>query len=182
MRAFLSSCAFSFLSCGILYLGISSLSQAQTPQARPNPPQAVAVDNFWQASFNDGGHYMVRLANISSVSKHEYVSNGTARVVEVTIGSSANVTARFYYYEPAAAKVNLNAAQIAANRLKDLAQNSASKVVNPVQVTKDYPTSTHAHTVEYALQSEEELNTMYQSLVLAVRGNDGAVWQEAARE
>ena len=77
-------------------------------------------------------------------------------MTEVTVATASSVEARFYYLEPisanASAPVGGSAmAQVAVlqQRVQDLATTHGP--VEPVweKVIKNYPTTTHAHTVEY---------------------------------
>jgi hypothetical protein len=76
----------------------------------------------------------------------------------------------------------LNAAQIAMDRAKDLAQQAAARVSDnaaKLSVVKNYPTSTHAHTVEFVLQDEATLSSLYTSLMAAINTGRGRIWQES---
>lgn len=173
------------LLLSLLTLTLStSLSQTPNPNPTPTPGETESNPAFWQAKFDNGGHYLVKLSSISSASKHEYIANGSARVIEVTIAASGAVVARFYYLEPIGANSNLSAATNAINRVQNIAQTTANKIApnaGNIQVIKDYPNTTHAHTVEYALQSETALTSLYQSLHRAVENNRGRTWQESVK-
>jgi hypothetical protein len=128
---------------------------------------------FWKCEL-PGGSYTVNLSTISSVSSHEYVVDGAARVTEVTINTTGPVVARFYYLEPMIPKAPLGIGQ----SVIDTAQSRANEVtdrtgVEPVwkKVVKNYPTTTHARTVEYRLDSLEKLETLRKSLEAAWRTN-----------
>ena len=79
-------------------------ASAQTPAADPadskNTEDSPQSNRFWQATL-PGGHYMVALDRISSVSRHRYVLlDGSAIVDEVTIDALGQALARFYYIAP----------------------------------------------------------------------------------
>lgn len=164
--------------------GLASNAAAQT-----NTPSAGSTDEvdsnpqFWQASFGNGGHYLVKMGAIISASKHEYISDAAARVVEVTIGTSSGVVARFYFFEPVLRDTPIAAGQMLLNRAEEVKNQVASRVApsaGKLQVVKNYPTSTHAHTVEYALQTEAALGSLYSSVMAAIHTGRGRTWKEPA--
>ena len=133
---------------------------------------------MWQAKFSNG-FYMVRLDRLCSVSKQEYIANGSARVVEVNIADQSNTLARFYYLEPVGKDSTINAAQTALERAQTTLQDAASRVspsLGKLHVVKDYPTSTHAHTVEFVVQSEATLTALFSSIQNSFNLGQGAVW------
>lgn len=166
--------AFCF-SILLLATGAMAQNAPATEDTSTNPA-------FWQAKFVDGGHYLVKLANIVSASKHEYIGNAAARVVEVTIGTDSAVVARFYFLEPIGKDTPVNAGQIVMNRTQDVANQVSSRVLPnaaKLQVNKDYPNTTHAHTVEYVTQTEDSLKSLYNSLVRAIETGRGRTWVES---
>lgn len=146
------------------------------------PDESDSNRGWWQASFANGGHYMVRLDHIATASKQIYISDGIARVVEVNIGADNAVVVRFYYLEPIGKDSTVSAAQTLVDRAEDLAKQAAAKgspSAAQIQVVKNYPTSTHAHTVEFALQDEASLDSLYTSLLSAINSGRGRTWNEA---
>lgn len=178
-KLFLTLC-----SVALLQGGLTSTASGQT-----TTPSASATDEvdsnpqFWQASFGNGGHYLVKLGAIISASKHEYISDAAARVVEVTIGTSSEVVARFYFFEPVLRDTPIAAGQMLLNRAEEVKNQVATRVApsaGKLQVVKNYPTSTHAHTVEYALQTEAALGSLYNSIMAAIHTGRGRTWKEPA--
>ena len=165
----------------LLLTAVLTFAQAPTPPATPGEDESNP--RFWQASFANGGHYLVKLDRISSASKHEYIGNGTARVVEVTIGTDTAVVSRFYYFEPVGKDAAISAVNVVVNRVEEVAKDAASRVSPTAgrNVMKDYPNTTHAHTVEYALQSEAALSSLYTSLMQAINTGRGRTWKEAGK-
>jgi len=180
-----------------VFLMAATFSHAQTPA--PSAPVAPSTntpstaqdrnsDNeqdsnkaFWQARFLNGGHYLIKLDRIAGVSKHEYIGNGAARVVEVTIASDSAVVARMYWLEPVAKDSPIAAGQIILNQAQQFQKQVAERVspsAGKLQVVKDYPNTTHAHTVEYAVQQEAVLSSLYDSLLRAVNTGRGRIWSE----
>jgi hypothetical protein len=178
----------AILAAALLVFSAVSTLSAQNAQPQPQPPNSPdEVDSnprFWQATFANGGHYLVKLDRISSASRHEYVGNGAARVVEVTIGTDTSVVARFYWLEALAKDTPIAAGSIVINRAEQLQKDVAGRVspsLGKIQVIKDYPTTTHTHTVEYALQTPEALSSLYNSLMGAINTGRGRTWREVQR-
>ncbi len=165
-----------------LVLGASAALQGQTPApTTPSPGEVDSNPRFWQAAFANGGHYLVRLDRIAFASKHEYIGNGAARVVEVTLGCDTSVVARFYWLEALGKDTPLAAGNIIVNRAEQLAKEAAGRTspsLGQIQVVKDYPNTTHSHTVEYALQSQAALDSLYSSIMAAINTGRGRTWKE----
>jgi len=178
-----------------LLLFSAGAARAQTLVPGNPAPTATADRNsaneedsnrsLWQARFQNGGHYMVRLDKIASASRHEYIGNGAARVVEVTIATDSAVVARMYWLTPVVKDTPIAAGQIIVDRAEQLVKQVAGKVspsIGKLQVVKDYPNTTHAHTVEYALQDITILESLYDSLLRSVNTGRGRTWKEPAPE
>ena len=169
--------ALSFALCHI------TLAQTTAPTTTTDPSATASADQssnpaFWQAKFANG-HYLVKLARISCASKHEYISDGAAHVVEVTIGTDNAVVARFYFLEPVGKDTPIAAGNVIINRAQGLTQDLASRAsptLGKLNVVKNYPTSTHAHTVEYVVQSADTLDSLYTSLMAAINTGTGRTW------
>jgi len=128
-------------------------------------PASQAAIKAWRCSL-PGGAYMVRLSYIVSVSQHQYLVDGTMRVYEVTIATTSQTEARFYYIEPGVGTGPGGYIDNAVKQVQDAAETLAGTAgVNPVwkDVVKNYPTTTHAHTVEFRLETLEQLNSLYKS-------------------
>jgi hypothetical protein len=153
-------------------LGSSApLARAQTAAATPAPATGTSTsrpDALWRCTL-PGGEYLVALRSIASISTHEYIVDGAAQVTELTVATNSSVEARFYYLEPATnnsapALATAGTLQAMQQHVNDLATSQAGG--NPVweKVIKNYPSTTHAHTVEYRLSTKENLEQIYQSL------------------
>jgi hypothetical protein len=60
-------------------------------------------------------------------------------------------------------------------------QNAATRIsptLTAAKVVKSYPLTTHAHTVEFVLSSEERLISLHASLERAFRTGQGRKWKE----
>ena len=137
------------------------------------PAQAA----FWRCEL-PGGIYVVSLPAVSSVSTHEYVVDGAVRVTELTIGANSAVVARFYYLEPMVAKSPIGFGQSLIDKAQEKVQEGASRTgMEEVwqKVVKNYPTTTHAHTVEYRLESVDQITQIEKSLETAWRTNKDTV-------
>jgi len=150
----------------IVFLALAVTMRAQTPSPTESPsPTPTSRLPIWRCEL-PGGTYEVALRAIVSVSMHEYVVDGVARVNELNIDTQGNMAARFYYLEPTAAKSPLGVGQSAIDRISDLAKEAGQRVgAEEVwqRVVKSYPTTTHAHTIEYRVESEEQLKQIFTS-------------------
>jgi len=120
---------------------------------------------FWQASL-PGGHYMVALDRISMISMHEYLLDGNLIVREMTVDTSGRALARFYHIEPVTESMNRNELTRIADRGRELldraGQRAGTEAHNMAQ--KQYPTTTHAGTVEYRILDLRDLDALYASV------------------
>ncbi len=140
-------------------------------------------DGLWDGRLK-GGNYIVRCNSIIALSKHEYVADGVARVVEVNLTLSSSQIVRFYFLEPV--KIDsgsnlVNAGTQAVERAKGMFEQAAGRVsptLTDPKVVKSYPASTHAHTVEFVLKEEARLNSLFQSLERGFRSGQGRIWKE----
>jgi hypothetical protein len=120
-----------------------------------------------------GGAYVVETTRISSVSTHEYLVDGVARVTELTIATDSAVTARFYYIEPLTTGPGGRAQEL-LNRVEERAGIIADRVGADRawrKVVKNYPTTTHSHTVEYRLEDKGHIQKIFNSVLEAWRSN-----------
>jgi hypothetical protein len=110
------------------------------------------------------------------VSIHDYVVDGVARVTEMNIETPGTTEVRFYYLEPLTPASPVGVGQSALDKVQELA-NEASGRLNPgdeppwEKVVKSYPTTTHAHTVEYRLDTLDDLQNLFNSAEQAFRMN-----------
>ena len=129
---------------------------------------------FWEADL-PGGNYMVSLSRISSVSIHSYVVNQTLVVHEVNVVTLGQGLARFYTFEVPGESGGLNALKNVADRGKDLLSRGGARAgADPnTTVEKEYPTTTHAGTIEYKIFDKADLDQLYSSVKRALRENRG---------
>jgi len=148
-------------------------SPSPSPSTTPDPdapmPGAPEFETitYWKAEL-PGGTYIIAHDSVNGVSSHEYVLDGAARVTEVNISTSGVMQPRFYYIEPLTPNVPTNAGQGAADRAKSALEEAASRLLpgDPVwaKVIKMYPTTTHAGTIEYRIETKQQLENLYKSL------------------
>lgn len=120
---------------------------------------------FWQANL-PGGTYVVALSSITSVSKHRYVIDGNLSVTEVVVDTTGNSLARFYYIIPVSEDSASNVAKRITERGKDILDKAGERtgVNGNTIVAKQYPTTTHAKTVEYRVSDEGDLDKLLRSV------------------
>jgi hypothetical protein len=140
------------------------LASVMAQQTSPTPDQVRR--GIWRAEL-PGGEYIVLLSAINSVSLHEYVVDGAARVAEVNISTSGSQLARFYFIEPYPPKPPVPAGQTVLSALDNKVNEVSARLGTDeirTKVVKSYPTSTHAHTVEYRLVDRDSLNKLFDSI------------------
>src|SRR4051812_6518678 len=146
---------------------------AQTPAATPSVPTPTG-NNAAKALFRctlPGGTYEVAVSAIIAVTSHEYLVDGVARVVEVNIDTNGSLLARFYFIEPNTPNTPSGIGASTLETAQRLLTEGADKTGQDVwkKVVKSYPTTTHARTVEYRLESREQLNKVYAAAEEAFR-------------
>ncbi len=135
---------------------------------------------FWKAEL-PGGTFLIAHRNISAVSTQEYVLDAAARVTEVNIMTTGVFQPRFYFIEPLALQNPLPAGQAAIDRAQAAVQNLTARVSSGdsvwAKVVKSYPTTTHAGTIEYRLESKEQLQDLFESLEKSWRTGRGVTFR-----
>jgi len=160
---------------------LTSPLQLHAQNAAPAAPTAAAAANnnkindtevpnrFWQANVG-GGQYMVALGTITAVSRHKYLLDGAIVVDEVTVDTTGQSLARFYFLSPISDKLTGNGLGNTASRIVDrgreIIENKANDAGTDVHnmVVKKFPETTHAHCIEYRLLSAEELSGLFNSV------------------
>lgn len=164
----------------ILSLSLQIVALGQTPSPTPSPaPTPESRLPVWRCEL-PGGTYEVAIRAIVSVSIHEYVVDGVARVNELNVDTQGNMAARFYYLEPTAAKSPVGVGQSALDRVGELAKEAGQRVgADQVwqRVVKTYPTTTHAHTVEYRVENEDQLKQIFSSAQGAFESGKTATYE-----
>src|SRR5258708_3926491 len=145
----------------LLFFVLSApLLHAQTPAATPQPTNIL----MWRCNL-PGGSYSVALRSIVSVSSHEYMVDGAVRVTEVNIDTTGNALARFYYIEPNVPNSPIGLGNATVEKAQQLLQEGAERSGQDVwkKVVKNYPTTTHSHTIEYRLTDKDSLTKPFES-------------------
>jgi hypothetical protein len=158
----------------LLFAPVLAFCQAATNNS-PTPSPSPSRIPMWRADL-PGGTYEVAIRSIISISTHEYVVDGVARVTELNIETPGSVEVRFYYLEPIVSSSPIGIGQSTMDRIQELATEANGRV-NPgdeppwEKVVKSYPTTTHAHTVEYRLDSKADVQSLFNSVDQAFRTN-----------
>lgn len=170
-----------FLALSLAAVMATALAQNPAPQS-PTPQNPAQPNNnngsgnqrvndgenrtgFWDCTV-PGGNFTIALGKIASVSIHEFNLTG-GRVTEVNVDTEGSVCARFYFMEPLKLGSTLSATEVVNERLNEVADQAAERTGTDKvwrKVQKDYPIATHAHTVEYRLQSKEDLQAIHGSV------------------
>jgi hypothetical protein len=163
----------------IVLAGCLACTVPSRAQNEPAPAEGGTTDKgkttetpgpnrFWQATLG-GGHFMVALERIASVSRHKYVLDGAVIVDEVTVDTVGQALARFYFITPITDAAPGNTVSGIAARGQELLDKAAERVGTEVHemVVKKYPVTSHAKSIEYRLLAEKDLNALYASVTNA---------------
>lgn len=154
-----------FATAAVLFLAPLAAPAQSTSVSTPGTVPA------WRAKL-PGGAYAVPVSAMVSVSMHEYVVNAVARVTEVNVDTTGNALVRFYYLEPITPQTPLGVGQSVVDKVKDVAKEVTERAGDEAiwqKVTKSYPTTTHAHTIEFRVASKDDLQKIFNSADLAMR-------------
>jgi len=135
-------------------------------EARVKELESQSNPRFWQANIN-GGEIMVAVDRIGAISKTQYLLDGGLLCTEVTIDTLGGQSlTRIYHVVPATEAVASNTASKIVDRAKEVLDNTASRAGTKLHemVQKSYPTTTHAHTVEFRVMHLQDLEALYASL------------------
>lgn len=162
--------SFAFLPLFAVLLSAPLFGQAPTEntpdqngQTDPKGAETEGPRRFWQATL-PGGHFMVALDHITSISRQTYLLDGALVVHEINVDTTGQALARFYFIEPPSTPST--AANRVIDRSKELLDEFGKRTtVDPQNmVTKKYPETTHAKCIEYRLLDVKELDSLYKSL------------------
>jgi hypothetical protein len=144
-------------------------ARAQTPT--PSPTIEPSRQPLWKCEL-PGGTYEVALRAIISVSSHEYIVDGAARVTEVNVDTAGSMAVRFYHMEPMTPTSPIGIGQSAIDKVQQLTKEIASRTGQEEvwqKVVKSYPATTHARTIEYRLETKDQLDKLFASAEKAFR-------------
>lgn len=138
---------------------------------------AQGTRGFWEAKVG-GGDFVVALSRISSVSRHKYVLDGALIVDEVTVDTTGQAMARFYFITPITSGIPGSAASLAAEKALGMVDKAVSTTGSDMQnmVVKTYPGTTHAKTIEYRLLTQQQLDTLFESAKSAWQSGKGRIY------
>ena len=166
-----------------LVFAVAAAAQSPAPKPSPTPSPAAAPPpsgpSIWRCE-TPGGIYEVAVRAIVSVSKHEYTADAFSRVVEVNVDTSGNMAVRFYYIEAQTPGTPDGLGQSAIEKAKDLTKQITGRAGQDdvlKRAAKNYPTTTHSHTIEYRLQSEDEVNKILASASTALHSGNSATFK-----
>jgi hypothetical protein len=135
------------------------------PKTSETAGELSSSKGFWQASVS-GGEYAVSIERITSISRHSYILDGTVLVDEVTIDTTGQALARFYFLSPIGTNQSIGGtAGAVMERGKGVldAAGQRTGVETENTVIKKYPDTTHAKTIEYRLATQAELTNLFNS-------------------
>ena len=158
----------------LVFFGVS-LSWAQ--KTNTNTVTGPSRTTLWNCKFSDGNYYSVSLGAIDSVSQHEYLLDGTLRVVEVTVATRGSTQARFYVLEKPTADLGSLPGQSLADGMGKVAEEIASRAPGAVPtatqaVVKKFPETSHAKIIEYRIRDRETLGKLFAHLLLRWQGRN----------
>ncbi len=152
------------LLAGLLACSVQVRAQEATDTTE-KAGESAGPSRFWQATLG-GGHFMVALDRIASVSRHKYVLDGALIIDEVTVDTVGQALARFYFISPITDETPGNTVSDVAKRGREMVEKAAQRAGADVQnmVMKKYPDTSHAKSIEYRILSESELSSLYSSI------------------
>lgn len=140
--------------------------------------------NIFAVKFQDGSSFFADATKVVSISMQEYV-NEEVSISEIDIDAGASALIRIYCVNAVSDPVKTfdkNATRLptitqrATEKVSSLAEQAKGNIPkqllpkNMAVVRKNYPTTTHAKTIEYALADEDSLNSLYKLLVADYAG------------
>jgi len=176
---------------GLLFLGAeNNLQNGQPPYGhlpglRPHPRQNPDVPKTggYLVVTTPAGEYLIDRRDVMSLSSHNYEINGGMRVWEVTVSERSTNTVRFYYTKKIETKAELAgdaSEEGEGGKLDKLRRDSSStQPLPPLQVKesklrlpvrKEYPATTHSHTIEFRMNKLQDLEEIYAYFTLMVYG------------
>lgn len=163
----------SIVGITMAWVSLASPLHGQTPStpttANQKTEDSVQQNRFWQASVG-GGHYMVAIDRISAISRHKYLLDGSIVVDEVTVDAVGQALVRYYFLSPLTDTMKGTGTGAAAARLVDRGREIIERASDITgsnaqnMVIKKFPETTHAKSIEFRVDSAEELTALYNSL------------------
>lgn len=149
----------------LLLLALAAVLHAQEtpPPAQPPAPSGDKTNRTLFRCTLPGGTYEVSVGAIVAVASHEYIVDGIARVTEVNIDTTGALVARFYYLEPLPPNTPGAIGAATVDKVQSLLKEAAERSGQDAwkKVVKNYPTTTHARTIEYRVTEKEHLTRIF---------------------
>lgn len=120
------------------------------------------------------GNYQVNLAQVTSISMHRFFVDGAFAVDEVTVDTLGNTVTRFYFVDrnrdvTAPRGIGQSLIDRAQQKVEDVKERAGAPEFLDNAVVKSYPTTTHAHTVEYRIQTKDQLDKLFEHMTASWR-------------
>jgi hypothetical protein len=160
----------------------------------PASAQMMRRGNIWKCTL-PGGNYEVAIGTITSISTSQYVVDGAIHITELSIDTSGNTQCRIYCMQTLAqaqaqgtSQAQGGAAQAAVDAATQRTQDAVDRVSSVMgggsalsdtinsTVVKNYPASTHAHTVEYRVATPAQLDDIFKSVEAAWVNNANSTY------
>ncbi|MDQ3622097.1 MAG: hypothetical protein M3463_06370 [Verrucomicrobiota bacterium] len=156
----------------LLPLGLRAQTAAPTPAPAPSSSQTSTQKPLLQVKL-PAGTYQVASGAIIAVASHEYLVDGAARVTEVNVDTAGSLLARFYYIEPNTPQSPIGLGTATIEKAQQMLKEGAASAGQDSwkRVIKNYPTTTHARTVEYRVVNKEDLQKIFEAADEAFRFN-----------
>lgn len=127
-------------------------------------------NRFWQASLGENMQVCVSLNSVTSVAMHPYMLNGTTMVTEVTIDTTGNNSIRFYYVH-ADEKLGITTSpqNVLGTGKREINRAITNQEAGSQIPSVKFPEGVYAHTIEYQINSLEDLTKLHKSILNAWR-------------
>jgi hypothetical protein len=128
--------------------------------------ESDGIKRFWLCKIK-GSELMIAVDRIAAISKTQYVLDGGVLVDEVVIETNGGQALnRIYSLRPVTDAMASNPASKIIDRVRDVATERGSRLGTNLHemVEKNYPTTSHARTVEFRVVAPEDLDVLYASL------------------
>ncbi|MCD8071190.1 MAG: hypothetical protein LUE08_07405 [Akkermansiaceae bacterium] len=158
----------------------SGISSGSSSSSSVSSEMQQTQGAYWSVCFGGNAenapYILLRLNSVTSVSKQRYLLNGTMSVWELSIDTTGNNAIRIYYIETPGSGSSSTVSNVssAVSRLGGSTYVQRAGLLNGAEcVTKTYPESTHAHTVEFRVKNVEALNNIQKSLMRCLSRGKG---------
>lgn len=184
-RPLLRSVFLQMSALALLALQLPAQSESPVQGSHTNvtdgPPtgnvRAEIVPLFWKALVG-GSIVSVPLTSVEYFGVQTYDVDGVARVRELTITTKSQSMIRIYHMAPLGA-----IAEHTENTLKALGQIAEAVADAELNVpVKVFPSTTHAHMVEYRTTERTDIDTLYLHLETAMKDYHARVLTPAQRD